>query len=203
MAAAGAHPPLTWLRVGPGEVGIACRYKAGPAIRSTDEGGHADAILPGGVPVGYYARTKRDRRLALVAPGMVRDAAALLRDRPEYMRADEARARRCPTTLAVLEVGELRAARFARAWARLAEDPPRFLAIGGNCAQVIAGALEECGALPRRLFRPGSPDALFAAFVAANPGVRIASGFAEWVPDGAGWRIRLEDAAGLPLAEAA
>ena len=87
VSAPGSHPALTLLRVGATEIGIACRYKAGPDIRSTDEGGHADAILPGGVPVGYYARTRRDRRLAIIAPGMVRDARALLNDRPEYMLA--------------------------------------------------------------------------------------------------------------------
>ncbi|MBY0335947.1 MAG: hypothetical protein K2X11_04995 [Acetobacteraceae bacterium] len=186
------------------EVGIACRYKAGPHVRSTDEGGHADAILPRGVPVGYYARTRRDRRLAIVAPGMVRDAAALLRDRPEYMRAGEARGRNCLTTFAVLDVGEARAAAFAAAWEAIAADPPLFVAVGGNCAQVITRALEGIGALPRGWLRPGSPDALFRAVVAAHPGARIATGFAEFTPDGSGgYGIRLENAVGARLPVAA
>jgi hypothetical protein len=181
------------LVVGPDEIGIACRYKAGPFARSTDEGGHADAILPRGVPVGYYARTKRDRRLALVAPGMVRDAAALLRDRPEYMQAAEARARLCPTTFCILRVGESRAADFAAIWREIAERPPLFVAVGGNCAQVIAGALIRVGAMPRGWVRPGSPDALFRALHAAAPLARIATGFAEFEPDDAGgYLIRLE-----------
>lgn len=194
MTAVGAHPPLVWLRVGPGEVGIACRYKAGPAIRSTDEGGHADAILPGGVPVGYYARTRRDRRLALVAPGMVRDARALLRDRPEYMLAAEARARRCPTTFCLVEVGRDRARDFVRLWDRLADSPPHFFAVGGNCAQVIARTLVEVGAMPRRWPPPGSPDALFRALSRARPDARIATGFAEFRAEGDGYAIRLEPA---------
>jgi hypothetical protein len=189
-----AAPPMAWLRVGAGEIGIACRYKAGPHARSTDEGGHADAILPLGVPLGYYARTKRDRRLAIVAPGMVRDAAALLADRPEYMRADEARARRCPTTFCLVEVGTASAQAFVRAWERIAADPPRFFAIGGNCAQVIARALAEAGAMPRRFPAPGSPDALFRALRRARPDARIATGFAEFVPEGVGYAIRLEPA---------
>jgi hypothetical protein len=188
----GSHSPLTWLRVGAAEIGIACRYKAGPAVRSTDEGGHADAILPGGVPVGYYARTRRDRRLAIVAPGMVRDARALLNDRPEYMLAEEARARRCPTTFCIVDVGHDAAERFARAWAGIAARPPRFVAIGGNCAQVIARALVEVGAMPRRWPAPGSPDALFRALHRACPDARIATGFAEFIPEGAGFAIRLE-----------
>ena len=81
MTAPGTHPQLAWLRLGADEIGIACRYKAGPDIRSTDEGGHADALLPHGMPLGYYARTKRDRRLAIIAPGMVRDHRAQLTDR--------------------------------------------------------------------------------------------------------------------------
>jgi hypothetical protein len=173
--------------LGPDEIGIACRYKAGPTIRSTDEGGHADALLPGGEPVGYYARTRRDRRLAIVAPGMVRDVAALSRDRPEYVCADAARARKCPTTLCVVRVGEGRARDFAAAWREIAERPPLFLAIGGNCAQVIAGALARVGALPARWPKPGSPDALFRALSRAHPGARIASGYAEWT--GAAWEI--------------
>ena len=194
MAVLGSHPPQVWLRVGPGEVGIACRYKAGPMVRSTDEGGHADAILPGGVPVGYYARTKRDRRLAIIAPGMVRDAAGLLRDRPEYMLAAEARARRCPTTFCLVEVGHDAARDFARAWERIAHAPPRFFAIGGNCAQVIARALVEVGAMPRRWPPPGSPDALFRALHRARPDARIATGFAEFIAEGEGYAIRLEPA---------
>jgi hypothetical protein len=194
MAAFGAQPPLTWLRMGAGEIGIACRYKAGPSIRSTDEGGHADAMLPGGVPVGYYARTKRDRRLALLAPGMVRDARALLRDRPEYMLAAEARARRCPTTFCLVEVGRDAALRFAGIWEAMAERPPFFVAIGGNCAQVIARALVEVGAMPHRLIKPGSPDALFRSLHRARPDARIATGFAEFVAEGEGYAIRLEPA---------
>lgn len=193
-----------FLPVGPHEIGLACRYKAGPHVRSTDEGGHADAILPRGVPVGYYARTRRDRRLAIVAPGMVRDAAALLRDRPEYMRAAEARARRCPTTFAILDVGEERARLFTAEWVRIAARPPLFLAVGGNCAQVIAAALEAIGALPRRVLRPGSPDALFRAVLAAHPTARVATGFAEFTPDeSGGFRIALEDAASPAAARAA
>lgn len=194
MSLLGSHPPLVWLRVGPGEIGIACRYKAGPGVRSTDEGGHADAILPGGIPVGYYARTRRDRRLAIIAPGMVRDHRALLRDRPEYMLAAEARARRCPTTFCLVEVGRDAAEGFVRAWERIAHAPPRFFAIGGNCAQVIARALAEVGAMPRGWPLPGSPDALFRALHRARPDARIAAGFAEFVPDGDGYAIRLEPA---------
>lgn len=194
MTILGSHPPLTLLRVGAGEIGIACRYKAGPAIRSTDEGGHADAILPHGVPVGYYARTKRDRRLAIVAPGMVRDHRALRTDRPEYMIAAEARARRCPTTFCMVEVGPDAAARFVRIWDAIAERPPRFVAIGGNCAQVISRALVEVGAMPRRWPPPGSPDALFRALHRARPDARIATGFAEFIPEGDGFAIRLEPA---------
>lgn len=181
------------LVVGADEVGIACRYKSGPLARSTDEGGHADAILPRGAPVGYYARTRRDRRLAIIAPGEVRDASALLGSRPEYMRAEAARARLCPTTFCIIRVGESRAAEFAAAWREIAEKPPLFLAVGGNCAQVIAGALIRIGALPRGLVRPGSPDGLFRALHAAQPQARIATGFAEFLPnpDG-GYHIRLE-----------
>jgi hypothetical protein len=181
------------LAVGADEVGIACRYKSGPFARSTDEGGHADAILPRGEPVGYYAHTRRDRRLALIAPGMVRDACALLRDRPEYMRAAQARARLCPTTFCILRVGDSRAADFASIWREIAGKPPIFVAIGANCAQVIAGALTRIGALPRSGLRPGSPDALFRALSAAQPKARIATGFAEFQPDGrGGYSIRLE-----------
>jgi len=181
------------LVVGADEIGIACRYKSGPFARSTDEGGHADAILPRGEPVGYYARTRRDRRLALIAPGMVRDATSLLSSRPEYMRAQPARARLCPTTFCIIRVGESRAADFAAVWREIAEKPPLFVAIGGNCAQVIAGALIRVGALPRRLLRPGSPDGLFRALQAAQPLARIATGYAEFLParEG-GFSIRLE-----------
>lgn len=194
VSAPGSHPALTFLRVGATEIGIACRYKAGPDIRSTDEGGHADAILPAGVPVGYYARTRRDRRLAIIAPGMVRDARALLNDRPEYMLAEEARARRCPTTFCIVEVGRDAAQGFVRAWAEIAARPPRFVAIGGNCAQVIARALVEVGAMKWRFPAPGSPDALFRALYRARPDARIATGFAEFLPEGAGFAIRLEPA---------
>jgi hypothetical protein len=194
MDAHGLRPPLAWLRVGPGEIGLACRYKAGPTARSTDEGGHADAILPNGVPVGYYARTRRDRRLAILAPGMVRDHRSLLRDRPEYMLADDARARRCPTTFCLVDVGPRAALRFARIWDELTERPPYFVAVGGNCAQVIARALVEVGAMPRRWPPPGSPDALFRALHRARPDARIATGFAEFVPEGDGYVIRLDPA---------
>lgn len=181
------------LVVGADEIGIACRYKSGPFAHSTDEGGHADAILPRGEPLGYYARTRRDRRLAIIAPGEVRDAAALLRTRPEYMRAGEARGRMCPTTFCIIRVGESRAADFVAIWREIAEKPPLFVAIGGNCAQVIAGALIRIGALPRSLLRPGSPDALFRAILAAQPMARIATGFAEFQPDDqGGYSIRLE-----------
>jgi hypothetical protein len=180
------------LTIGPDEIGIACRYKAGPGVRSTDEGGHADAILPNGVPIGYYARTKRDRRLAIIAPGMVKRGEALRAHRPEYMDAAGAHARRCPTTFAIIPVGAARAAAFAREWERLAAQPPHFFAIGGNCAQVIHGALVRAGALPRRLLAPGSPDALFRAVHRAHPEARIASGFASFVADAAGgYRIEL------------
>ncbi len=183
----------TTLVIGAHEIGIACRYKAGPLARSTDEGGHADAILPRGVPVGYYARTKRDRRLAIIAPGMVRDAAALRRDRPEYMDAEAARTRRCPTTFAILGVGAARAAAFAAAWEEITRQPPRFFAIGGNCAQVIHAALVAAEVLPRRWLAPGSPDALFRLVHATRPDARIASGFASFLPDDSGgFRIRLE-----------
>jgi len=74
-----APPAVTRFVIGPEEVGIACRYKAGPGIKSTDQGGHADAVLPGGEPLGFYARTRRDRCLAIIAPGMVRDAAEQVR----------------------------------------------------------------------------------------------------------------------------
>lgn len=187
-----AHAPGV-LAVGADEIGIACRYKAGPFARSTDSGGHADAILPRGVPVGYYGRTWRDRRLAIIAPGMVRDAAALLRDRSEYMRADHARARRCLTTFCILCPGESRAADFTAIWAEIAERPPLFLAIGGNCAQVIARALIRVGALPRRWLLPCSPDALFRALHAAQPQARIATGYADFQPAAhGGYVIRLE-----------
>ncbi|MFN3447786.1 MAG: hypothetical protein ACK44F_03735 [Roseococcus sp.] len=180
------------LVIGPDEIGLACRYKAGPAVRSTDEGGHADAVLPRGVPIGYYARTKRDRRLALIAPGMVKRAEALRAHRPEYMLAEEARARGCPTTFALIRVGEARAAAFARAWEEIEADPPHFLAIGGNCAQVIHGALVRAGVLARRLVAPGSPDALFRALHRAHPEARIATGYASFLPDGAGgYRVEL------------
>ena len=194
MTTLASHQPPTWLRLGADEIGIACRYKAGPAIRSTDEGGHADALLPHGVPLGYYARTKRDRRLAIIAPGMVRDHRALLTDRPEYMLAAEARARRCPTTFCVIAVGHDAALRFVRAWEEIAARPPRFVAIGGNCAQVISRALVEVGAMPRRWPAPGSPDALFRALHRARPDARIATGFAEFVPEGEGFAIRLDPA---------
>ncbi|UPY38128.1 hypothetical protein [Sediminicoccus sp. KRV36] len=181
------------LVVGADEIGIACRFKAGPFARSTDEGGHADAILPRGEPIGYYARTRRDGRLAVIAPGMVRDAAALLRDRPHYMRAALARQRLCPTTFCILRVGESRAADFVAIWREIAERPPLFLAIGGNCAQVIAAALIRIGAMPRPWIRPGSPDALFRALQAAQPQARVAVGFAEFQPSPAGGHnIRLE-----------
>ena len=78
-----AHAPGT-LHVGLDEIGIACRDKSGPSARSTGEDRHAEAILPRGVPVGYFPRTQRERARAPLAPGMVRDAAALLRDRPEF-----------------------------------------------------------------------------------------------------------------------
>jgi hypothetical protein len=184
----GLHPDaVTRFVIGPEEVGIACRYKAGPGIKSTDEGGHADAILPGGEPLGYYARTKRDRRLAIIAPGMVRDLAALTRDRPEYVNAEEARARRCPTTFCIVPVGAEAAAAFREAWVRIAARPPLFLAIGGNCAQVIAGALIEIGAMPAGWPRPGSPDGLFRALHRARPDARIATGFATWT--GEAWEL--------------
>jgi hypothetical protein len=183
--------PLS-LVIGPDEIGLACRYKAGPAVRSTDEGGHADAVLPRGVPIGYYARTKRDRRLALIAPGMVTRAEALRAHRPEYMEAEGARARRCPTTLALLRVGEGAAAAFVRAWEEIEAEPPHFFAIGGNCAQVIHGALVRAGVLSRRLIAPGSPDALFRALHRAHPEARIATGYASFLPDGAGgYRVEL------------
>ncbi|MFM2148042.1 MAG: hypothetical protein RLZZ187_348 [Pseudomonadota bacterium] len=194
MTAPGTHSHLAWLRIGADEIGIACRYKAGPDIRSTDEGGHADALLPHGVPLGYYARTKRDRRLAIIAPGMVRDHRALLTDRPEYMLAAEARARRCPTTFLVVPVGREAALGFVRVWEEIAARPPRFVAIGGNCAQVIARALVAVGAMPRRWPAPGSPDALFRALHRARPDARIATGFAEFIPDGEGFAIRLDPA---------
>lgn len=181
------------LVVGPDEIGIACRYKAGPFVRSTDKGGHADAILPRGEPVGYYAHTKRDGRLALIAPGEVRDAAALLRTRPEYMRAAEARARLCTTTFCIIRVGDSRAEDFAAAWREIAAKPPLFVALGSNCAQVIARALIRVGALPPPWLRPGSPDGLFRALRAAQPRARIATGFAEFEPAQAGgYTIRLE-----------
>lgn len=181
------------LHVGLDEIGIACRYKSGPFARSTGEDRHADAILPRGVPVGYFPRTRRDRAGAILAPGLVRDAAALLRDRPEYMRANAARARRCTTTFCIIRIGESRAADFAEAWAEIAEAPPRFRAWGGTCARVIADSLIRVGALPRALFRPGTPDALFNALHAARPEARLAVGYAEFLPDAAGgYSIRLE-----------
>jgi hypothetical protein len=125
---------------------------------------------------------------------MVRDARALLRDRPEYMRADDARARRCPTTFCLVDVGRDAALRFVRIWDALVHRPPYFVAIGGNCAQVIARALTEVGARPRRWPPPGSPDALFRALHHARPDARIATGFAEFVPEGDGYAIRLEPA---------
>lgn len=180
------------LVIGPDEIGIACRYKAGAGLRSTDEGGHADAVLPRGIPIGYYARTKRDRRLAIIAPGMVKRAEALRAHRPEYMEAEGARARRCPTTFAVIRVGEARAAAFLHEWEKLEAQPPHFFAIGGNCAQVIFGALVRAGAMPRRLVAPGSPDGLFRAIHRAHPEARIATGFATFLADGAGgYRVEL------------
>jgi hypothetical protein len=180
-AALAQHARGVAFRVGLDEIGIACRYKAGPAVRPADEGGHADALLPGGEPIGHCARTRRDRRLAIVAPGMVRDAAALLRDRPEHLRAEAARARNCPTTFCVVRVGEARARDFAAARAEIGAHPPLFVAIGGNCAQVIGGAL------PPRCAKRGSPDALFRAFARVHPGARIASGHADWTQEG--WEI--------------
>ena len=194
MTTVASHQPPAWLHLGADEIGIACRYKAGPEIRSTDEGGHADALLPHGVPLGYYARTKRDRRLAIIAPGMVRDHRALLTDRPEYMLAAEARARRCPTTFCVIAVGREAALGFVRVWEEIAARPPRFVAIGGNCAQVISRALVQVGAMPRRWPAPGSPDALFRALHRARPDARLATGFAEFVPEGEGFAIRLDPA---------
>jgi hypothetical protein len=191
MTGPGTDPHPLWLRLGAEEIGIACRYKAGPDIRSTDEGGHADALLPHGVPLGYYARTRRDRRLAIIAPGMVRDHRALLTDRPEYMLAAEARARRCPT-FCVVTVGREAALSFVRVWEEIAARPPRFVAVGGNCAQVISRALVQVGAMPRRWPAPGSPDALFRALHRARPDARIATGFAEFMPEGDGFAIRLD-----------
>jgi hypothetical protein len=43
------------------------------------------------------------------------------------------------------------------------------------------------------LLRPGSPDGLFRAILAAQPMARIATGFAEFQPDDqGGYSIRLE-----------
>ena len=185
---------VAWLRLGAEEIGIACRYKAGAAVRSTDEGGHADALLPHGVPLGYYARMKRNRRLAIIAPGMVRDHRSLLADRPEYMLAAAARARRCPTTFCIVPVGREAALRFVGVWEEIAARPPRFVAIGGNCAQVISRALVAVGAMPRRWLAPISPDGLFRALHRARPDARIATGFAEFIPEGEGFAIRLDPA---------
>ena len=75
----------------------------------------------------------------------------------------------------------------------LAEAPPRFRTWGGTCARVIADSLIRVGALPRALFRPGTPDALFNALHAARPEARLAVGYAEFLPDAAGgYSIRLE-----------
>ena len=48
--------------------------------------------------------------------------------------------------------------------------------------------------MKRRFPAPGSPDALFRALHRARPDARIATGFAEFLPEGAGFAIRLEPA---------
>ena len=180
-----AHAPGV-LPVGADEIGIACRYKSGVYAPSL-AGGQVDLILPRGVPVGFAPLR------APIARGRARDAEAMLREAPEFMRAHAARDRQCPTTFCVLRVGESRAADFAMAWADLAERPPFFVAFAGSAIRAIAGALMRAGVLPHRWPAPGSPDALFRALHAEHPTARVVVGFADFRPGPAGGCIiRLE-----------
>jgi hypothetical protein len=154
-------------------IGLVVRGMSAPGRRPDSEG-HADCVLPFGVPIGFFADTAPAASgldgsgsfpggssagdsaagsmvvggaLTFAFTGMVYSYADFLRDRPHYVRRDLARSQNEPSTLLVIDVTAEEARRFENAWASMRRDPGQFGIVGMNCATHAGWAFACAGLL--------------------------------------------------------
>jgi hypothetical protein len=144
---------MTELRPTLSQVGIAVRWKDSPNSPPKDLG-HIDIILPGGEPVGFYTQGDGVSGSASGLGGLVRaggfvvDFARMASIRPEYVNLSSARARKCQSTIVLLNATRTAAAIVSAFWSAVADDKGAVYNLwGGNCASYALASLSAAGLL--------------------------------------------------------
>jgi hypothetical protein len=173
--------PITLRFNGETTIAYVVRFKPSHAEGPPD-GGHSDCILPTGAPVGYFGSG------AVGADGVVFTYATFLARRKAYVKATEARAAACISTLLVLDVGKRRAEAFRNSWFSMRSKTDGFTILGNNCSTHASRAFHAAGLIStHEVDGVDTPNNLYDQIVSDSPvGWKSYSGYLDFDPVGSG-----------------
>ncbi len=144
------------ISVGSTTVGLIVRGKKNDAHKPGVMEQHADCILPGGAPIGFFgeggdASSGSSGRASsgsswangpsislnstgINMKGLVADYATMQKIRPFYVDAALAKKYKVISTILLLDVSTAEASRFKQYWQDLKLKPGSFNLLGGNCS---------------------------------------------------------------------
>jgi hypothetical protein len=140
---------------------------------------HADCILPGGAPIGFFgegpnrsggARSASSMSIGMNMRGVVYDYRAFLVHRPWYVDLAEAKTLKVFSTILTVNVGAVVAARFAAYWSKLQSSPGGFDLLGDNCSTHASDAFVATGILKTGIPGLDTPNNLYRQLSKALPG---------------------------------
>jgi hypothetical protein len=140
---------------------------------------HADCILPGGAPIGFFgegpnrsggANSASSMKVGLNLRGVVYDYRGFLVNRPWYVNLAEAKTLKVVSTILTINVGATTAVKFAAYWAKLRASPGGFDLLGNNCSTHASDAFVATGILKDGIPGLDTPNNLYRQLSKELPG---------------------------------
>jgi len=183
-------------------VGLVVRGKTGPAHEPGVMQQHADCILPGGAPIGFFgtgpARSGGSSSASSMSSGMnmrgiVYGYLEMQSWRPWYVNVADAKAAGVVSTVLTVNVGAAVALKFADYWSRLIGKPGGFNLLGNNCSTHASDAFIYAGILKGGIPGLDTPNNLYRQLVGVMAGATASySGYVGFSPHGPGYDVLVE-----------
>jgi hypothetical protein len=173
-------------------VGLVVRGKRNVAHEPGVMAQHADCILPGGAPIGFFGKgpnrsgggnSASSMNVGMNMRGVVYDYRGFLVNRPFYVNLADAKRGQVVSTVLTVSVSASTAVKFAAYWAKLQASPGGFDLLGNNCSTHSSDAFVATGILEHGIPGLDTPDHLYRQLARALPGsANSYSGFVGFSP---------------------
>ena len=197
----------TRFKIGLNTIGLIVRGKKNDSDSPGYMEQHADCILPGGEPIGFYGGggdassgssgpssgssinswangpSLSLNNTGINMKGMVANYGDLQRIRPMYIDIKLAKRYKVKSTVLLLDVTKTQAELFSKYWTNLKLKPGAFNILGGNCSTHAAEAFKSANVISSGIPGLDTPNNLYKQLKSLYPKkIHIYSGYIGAIP---------------------